>query len=211
MPSPHEAEAATDVSFRENPKSIDCWNLFLDRAGFEKLSGTYERPQDFFKTLESTDISDLLMEISVQVKVRNWTDQSLSRTKRGRTAVAAGTRLLRFTQEEEALFLLDEPDTHLNPQWSVRYLAFIESIVGKQPTSQILMATHDPLVFAGLRRGGEDHAAGFGTGRSSPSRPRRIHAEWVSTRSLRVSCSASSRARSADIGRSRPEAETASR
>ena len=60
--------------------------------------------------------------------------------------------LLRFTKEDEALFLLDEPDTHLNPQWSVQYLQFIESIVGKQPSSHILMATHDPLVFSGLMK-----------------------------------------------------------
>jgi hypothetical protein len=142
-----------DVSFREKPKSIDCWNLFLDRAGFQKLSGSYDRPQDFFKTLESTDISDLLMEIRVQVKVRNL-DGSISfrELSEGEQQLLLVLGLLRFTQEEEALFLLDEPDTHLNPQWSVRYLQFIESIVGKQPTSHILLATHDPLVFAGLRR-----------------------------------------------------------
>ena len=34
----------------------------------------------------------------------------------------------------------------------MKYLQFIEGIVGKQPTSQILMATHDPLVFAGLTK-----------------------------------------------------------
>ena len=93
------------------------------------------------------------MEIRVQVKVRNL-DGSISfrELSEGEQQLLLVLGLLRFTQEEEALFLLDEPDTHLNPQWSVRYLQFIEDIVGKQPSSHILMATHDPLVFAGLER-----------------------------------------------------------
>lgn len=151
--APMKLKRPVHVSFREKPRSVDCWNLFLDREAFKKLANSYERPQDFFKTLESTDISDLLMEIRVQVKVRNL-DGSISfrELSEGEQQLLLVLGLLRFTKEEEALFLLDEPDTHLNPQWSVRYLQFIEGIVGKQPTSHILMATHDPLVFAGLRR-----------------------------------------------------------
>jgi predicted ATPase len=142
-----------DVGFREKPKSVDCWNLFLDRAAFRKLADGYHRPQDFFKTLESTDISDLLMEVRVQVKVLNH-DGSISfrELSEGEQQLLLVLGLLRFTKEDEALFLLDEPDTHLNPQWSVQYLQFIENIVGKQPSSHILMATHDPLVFAGLMK-----------------------------------------------------------
>ena len=60
--------------------------------------------------------------------------------------------LLRFTKEDEALFLLDEPDTHLNPNWSVQYLEFMRRVVGEQPTSQVIMSTHNPLVIAGLER-----------------------------------------------------------
>jgi ABC-type multidrug transport system ATPase subunit len=60
--------------------------------------------------------------------------------------------LLRFTKEDESLFLLDEPDTHLNPAWSLRYLDFLRQIAGAQENSHIIMATHDPLVIAGLTR-----------------------------------------------------------
>ena len=60
--------------------------------------------------------------------------------------------LLRFTGEEEALFLLDEPDTHLNPAWSLEYLNLLRKNVGNDETSQIIMATHDPLVVASLSK-----------------------------------------------------------
>jgi ABC-type multidrug transport system ATPase subunit len=60
--------------------------------------------------------------------------------------------LLRFTREDESLFLLDEPDTHLNPAWSVQYFDFLKKIAGAQENSHIIMATHDPLVIAGLEK-----------------------------------------------------------
>ena len=34
--APMKLKRPVDVSFREKPKSIDCWNLFLDRAAFRK-------------------------------------------------------------------------------------------------------------------------------------------------------------------------------
>jgi hypothetical protein len=60
--------------------------------------------------------------------------------------------LLRFTKEDEALFLLDEPDTHLNPAWSLRYLDLLETVVGEHSTSHVIMTTHDPLTIAGLEK-----------------------------------------------------------
>ena len=60
--------------------------------------------------------------------------------------------LLRFTREDESLFLLDEPDTHLNPAWSAQYLKFLREIGGAKENSHVIMATHDPLVISGLDR-----------------------------------------------------------
>ena len=65
--------------------------------------------------------------------------------------------LLRFTAEDESLFLLDEPDTHLNPRWSVDYISylkrFITSGTKQEETSHILLTTHNPLAIAELDRG----------------------------------------------------------
>jgi ABC-type multidrug transport system ATPase subunit len=59
---------------------------------------------------------------------------------------------MRFTREDESLFLLDEPDTHLNPAWSVQYRRFLDVFGGLGDRSQVLMATHDPLVVSALKR-----------------------------------------------------------
>jgi predicted ATPase len=58
--------------------------------------------------------------------------------------------LMRFTAEKEALFLLDEPDTHLNPAWCLDYLDNLRKYGAEPPNSQIIMTTHSPLTFAGM-------------------------------------------------------------
>ena len=39
--------------------------------------------------------------------------------------------LMRITREDHCLFLLDEPDTHLNPIWKLRYFDDIEGVLGE--------------------------------------------------------------------------------
>jgi hypothetical protein len=60
--------------------------------------------------------------------------------------------LLKFTARDEALFLLDEPDTHLNPAWSTQYLEFLNRFIRGRDSCHIIMTTHDPLVFSRLER-----------------------------------------------------------
>ena len=50
------------------------------------------------------------------------------------------------------MFLLDEPDTHLNPAWTVKYLEFLRRFVPDEQTSHLLMVTHHPLAIAELEK-----------------------------------------------------------
>jgi len=66
--------------------------------------------------------------------------------------------LMRITREDHCLFLLDEPDTHLNPIWKLRYFDDIEGVLNQegealmQGASQVLITTHDPMMIGSLRR-----------------------------------------------------------
>lgn len=66
--------------------------------------------------------------------------------------------LMRITREDHCLFLLDEPDTHLNPIWKLRYFDDIEGVLNNekdplvQGESQILITTHDPMMVGSLKR-----------------------------------------------------------
>ncbi len=127
--------------------------LYLKSADdLKELSRIYDSQQDFFKALESTYISEILSEVRIRVRIHN-ADGSLTfrDLSEGEQQLLMVLGLLRFTKEEEALFLLDEPDTHLNPAWGIQYLDFIAQVVGAQK-SHIIMSTHNPLVISSLDR-----------------------------------------------------------
>jgi predicted ATPase len=138
----------------QSTKTLEHLYLYLkDAASLKELASHYQSQQEFFKALESTYISKILSEVRIRIKIRK-ADGSLTfrDLSEGEQQLLMVLGLLRFTKEDEALFLLDEPDTHLNPAWSIQYLEFLRMVVGDQPTSQIIMSTHNPLVVASLER-----------------------------------------------------------
>jgi hypothetical protein len=60
--------------------------------------------------------------------------------------------------QDHCLFLLDEPDTHLNPIWKLRYFEEIEKVLQRNAgqtikgDSQILITTHDPIMVGSLKK-----------------------------------------------------------
>lgn len=124
-----------------------------DLRSLRKLAGKYNDNVNFFKTLESTYISDLIHELRIRVK-KEGVEGSLefSELSEGEQQLLTVLGLLRFTKEKQSLFLLDEPDTHLNPAWKLEYVDLLQDVVGKNETSQVLVVTHDPLLVGGLKR-----------------------------------------------------------
>ena len=137
-------------------KSTTLEHLYLylpDSEALRELASIYPSQHELFKALESTYISELLSEVRIRVRLRN-SDGSLTfrELSEGEQQLLMVLGLLRFTKEDETLFLLDEPDTHLNPAWSLRYLELLETVVGEHSTSHVIMTTHDPLTIAGLEK-----------------------------------------------------------
>ncbi|MBP0609743.1 MULTISPECIES: AAA family ATPase [Burkholderia] len=109
--------------------------------------------KEFFKRLESTVMSDLLREVKIRFHVENQNSLlSFDDLSEGEQQLLTVLGLLRFTNQDESLFLLDEPDTHLNPAWCLDYLDILTNYGGGLNNSQIIMTTHSPLVFAGLKK-----------------------------------------------------------
>ena len=57
--------------------------------------------------------------------------------------------LLLFTQDDEVLYLLDEPDTHLNPVWTYDFLKLLQDNI-RAEKGQLIVATHNPLMIGSL-------------------------------------------------------------
>jgi len=107
---------------------------------------------EFFKLLESTFMSDLIYETRIRVQVRHAGALTFRELSEGEQQLLTVVGMLRFTRDEDSLFLLDEPDTHLNPAWGMEYLNILRKHADTGNNSHLLVATHDPLVLTNLRR-----------------------------------------------------------
>ena len=128
-----------------------------DTKSLKELVGQ-ETPREFFRDIESAFVSELIEEVRIRVKLRNNDGSVTFRDlSEGEQQLLTVLGLLKFTSEEESLFLLDEPDTHLNPSWCVRYLKFLQQFVGndekERESSHVILTTHNPLAIAELVKG----------------------------------------------------------
>lgn len=150
-PIVHEDSVRED--FRRSHKQEQLYLYISNQEKLEKIAKKYGTNTEFFKSLESTYISDLIQEVRVKVKKVNvHGDITFKELSEGEQQLLTVLGLLRFTKEDESLILLDEPDTHLNPLWKWKYMNLLEEYSGKDDSSQILMTTHDPLVIGGLTK-----------------------------------------------------------
>lgn len=152
---PARMERRIPIDLGKNP-SVECLYLFLPTAAaLEEVCATYSSQYAFFTALESTYISKLLSEVRTRVRMTPAagggavTYRDLSE---GEQQLLLVLGLLKFTADDEALFLLDEPDTHLNPSWSTQYLDFLNRFIRGRETCHVVMSTHDPLVFSRLAK-----------------------------------------------------------
>ena len=166
---------------REGYRSTDQEHYYFflpDLKSLYAFASEYKDARTFFLALESIDFSELIYDLKIQVRVQATQTKEVAITfhelSEGEQQLLMVLGLMRFTKSHQSLVLLDEPDTHLNPHWSVDYLKLLtntmsektseseeqqtsqilmsthDSLVEEQQTSQILMSTHDPLVIASL-------------------------------------------------------------
>jgi predicted ATPase len=159
---------------KKNGKKVDALFLYLKDLEALKEVGKDTSDKDFFKLLESIYFSNLIHEVRIRVKIKNknGTDETLTfrELSEGEQQLITVLGLLRFTRDDESLFLLDEPDTHLNPAWSMEYISFLKEVAGFNldvkedaddkdeaesdavDNSHIVLATHDPIVISTLKQ-----------------------------------------------------------
>jgi len=159
--APIEQEATQQIDFRGRTEKQK--QLYLYVPSHAKLMELGERvggTDSFFRYAEGAYIGDLIEEVRITVKKRDEHGGAVSFTQlsEGELQMLTVLGLMRITREDHCLFLLDEPDTHLNPIWKLRYFDDIEGVLGAEPgqldqgQSQILITTHDPMMVGSLRR-----------------------------------------------------------
>lgn len=148
------------IDFRGRAENQERLYLFLpNEESLRGLASEYPDTTSLFKNIESTYIADLLESVEVTVTLKNGQQVTFDQLSEGERQLLTVLGLMKFTRNDESLFLLDEPDTHLNPRWKLKYFKSIKAILEHRiegtdrtalDSSQILLTTHDPLMLTSL-------------------------------------------------------------
>lgn len=133
----------------------DVVHLFIpDISALRGLAGKYGAdPNALFQALDTMRLSGLIEDFRVRVRVKGASGPIHTRQlSEGEQQLLTVLGLMRFTREAASLYVLDEPDTHLNPRWGIEYLGHLRNIGGIHRNSHTILATHQPLLVAGLRK-----------------------------------------------------------
>ncbi|MCR8957341.1 AAA family ATPase [Variovorax sp. S2] len=159
--APIEQEATKQIDFRGRTEKQKQLYLFVpSQDKLKRLGELVGSADSFFRYAEGAYIGDLIDEVRITVKKRDEHGGKVSFTQlsEGELQMLTVLGLMRITREDHCLFLLDEPDTHLNPIWKLRYFDDIEGVLTSedgalmQGESQILITTHDPMMVGSLKR-----------------------------------------------------------
>ncbi|PHR54943.1 MAG: chromosome segregation protein SMC [Robiginitomaculum sp.] len=151
--APVKITRSEDTGLTGSDIKNEFFHLFLPSVDVLREFAEGLTPDVFFKMLESTLLSEIISEVSVRVKVSSSEQPlSFSELSEGEQQLLTVLGLLKFTGGKDTLFLLDEPDTHLNPAWTVKYLNFLDQFVPYSGASHLLMVSHHPLAIAELEK-----------------------------------------------------------
>ncbi|HGS5265863.1 TPA: AAA family ATPase [Vibrio parahaemolyticus] len=151
--SPVKVSRQEDTSLTGSNIRNEFFHLFLSDVNALREFAKDLSPDELFKMLESTLLSEIISEVSIRVKISSSKEPLTFRElSEGEQQLLTVLGLLKFTGGKDSLFLLDEPDTHLNPSWAVKYLKFLREFVPNHETSHLLMVTHHPLAIAELKK-----------------------------------------------------------
>lgn len=144
--------------YRDKQQSESQYAAYLrSPAALSEFAQNFGSERELFYALEAMDISDLVRDVLVWVLRGNDAsgDVGFADLSDGERQLLMVLGLIRVSSGQRALFLLDEPDTHLNPHWQHSYLKLIEDwtgIAADADSCHIVLTSHNPLTISALSR-----------------------------------------------------------
>ena len=111
------------------------------------LEDDFSSPVKFFDILQAADSIGIIHKIDTTIAKKGAAiSHSFMELSEGEQQLLTTIGLLLLAGEFDTLFMFDEPDTHLNPQWQRAYAKLIRQFNLKDENSQVIVATHSPLI-----------------------------------------------------------------
>lgn len=113
-------------------------------------SGTYENLSDELPKFETDKLIFRIHDISFSKKGKQRIHYRKLSDGEHQLLQVFGTLLLIDT--EGALFLLDEPETHFNPDWRSRFVDLANESIDKERNQEIILTTHSPYIVSDCKK-----------------------------------------------------------
>ena len=149
----------TDKKGREY---FDIESIPSDDQFAEQLFKAFQTPMDFLNTLDECFTLNIVEQFDIILHKRDEREHypylHLSEGEQ-QYLLVMGLIALSHSSQDETLFLLDEPDTHINPQWQRSYIDQIKKLCGTEEDKRskaFFISTHSPLLVQANSREDND-------------------------------------------------------
>lgn len=149
IPYTNEDEISKKIDFKEFMDFNDVKIKDLQSFIFEK----FDSPLELFYTIEALyllDIIDFEIDLKFEITKQGSIDLTFDLLSEGENQLLLVLGIVLITGSDETLFLLDEPDTYLNPRWQREYIQLLEDFNLEDDDSHLLVTTHSPLLVQNL-------------------------------------------------------------
>lgn len=125
--------------------------IFFDELNYTSLNKSLPKylkdPIHFFDVLHmSSELGIVYKVYGELVKNGQLLTNNYSELSEGEQQLLTVLGLILIAGRDDCLFLLDEPDTHLNPKWQRDLIEHLKEFNINKENSHIFLATHSPLI-----------------------------------------------------------------
>ena len=105
-------------------------------------------PSEFFAKMKALKYSGYLEKVIINFH-KNWKPVLLDNLSEGEKQILLMKLLMQITGRDDCLYLFDEFDSFLHPQWQRK---FVEELSTVEISGQILFTTHSPLTLGKMKK-----------------------------------------------------------
>lgn len=149
IPFTNEDEISKKIDFKEFMDFNDVKIQDLQSFIFKN----FDSPLEFFYTIEALyllDIIDFENDLKFEIIKQGSHNLTFDLLSEGENQLLLVLGIVLITGSDETLFLLDEPDTYLNPRWQREYIQLLEGFNLEDDDSHLIVTTHSPLLVQNM-------------------------------------------------------------